>query len=85
MKNYIVLSGMWIASMYVGSLIGPSVAGLLVDAYGFAWTTIVFFGLYSFITIVDICILTFSVWKSMIYGRLSKAVCKDTESLPLLE
>ena len=58
---------MWSASFYIGNFIGPTVAGFLVDAYGFKWTTMVFFGMYGFILLVDIFELTYNVKK-----------CKDT-------
>ena len=35
------LIGMWSSSYYLGNFLGPTVGGLLVDAYGFAWTAIV--------------------------------------------
>ena len=71
---------MWSASRYFGSFIGPTVAGFIVDAYGFALTTVVFFWLVCFITIVDIVELTCIVWQSKITN-----VSKNTEVLPLLE
>ena len=55
---------MWSASFYIGNFIGPTVSGFLVDAYGFEWTTIVFFSLYAFILVTDIFELTFNLWKS---------------------
>ena len=78
---------MWSASFYIGNFIGPTVAGFLVDAYGFEWTTIVFFGLYCFILIVDVCELTFNVRQSKIHSIYEKMtnVTEKTESLPLLE
>ena len=75
---------MWSASRYFGSFIGPTVAGFLVDAYGFVWTTIVFFWLFCVITIVDICHLTFIVWQSNLYGKMTN-VTKNTQSMPLLK
>lgn len=55
---------MWSASFYIGNFVGPTAAGLLVDAYGFEWTTVVFFSFNCFILLVDIFELTFDVRKS---------------------
>ena len=79
--------GMWSASFYIGNFIGPTVAGFLVEAYGFEWTTIVFFGLYAFILVVDICELTYNWRQSKLhngYERL-RNVTEVNERLPLLE
>ena len=67
---------MWSASFYIGNFIGPTVSGFLVDAYGFEWTTIVFFGLYTFILIVDISELTFNLC------RAKRNMYKGYEILP---
>ena len=56
--------GMWSASFYIGNFVGPTAAGFLVDAYGFEWTTVVFFSFNCFILLVDIFELTFDVRKS---------------------
>ena len=77
---------MWSASFYIGNFIGPTVSGFLVDAYGFEWTTIVFFSLYAFILLVDICELTYNVRQSKRnngYERLSN-INDANESMPLL-
>ena len=55
------LIGMWSSSFYLGNFLGPTVGGLLVDAYGFAWTTIVFFFLYCFMIIVNLCELIYAI------------------------
>ena len=39
--NRIVI-GLWSSSFYLGAFLGPSIAGFLVDAYGFEWTTVIF-------------------------------------------
>ena len=56
--------GMWSASFYIGNFIGPTAAGFLVDAYGFEWTTVVFFSFNCFILLVDIFELSFHMKKS---------------------
>ena len=55
---------MWSASFYIGNFIGPTAAGFLVDAYGFEWTTVVFFSFNCFILLVDIFELSCNVKKS---------------------
>jgi hypothetical protein len=36
---------MWSASFYLGNFLGPTVAGFLVEAYGFRQSTVVFFSI----------------------------------------
>ena len=78
---------MWSASFFFGNFIGPTVSGFLVDAHGFEWTTMVFFGLYGFILLVDVCELSYNVKKSqdsLTYERVTDDRLSD-ENLPLLE
>ena len=75
---------MWSASFYIGNFIGPTVAGFLVDAYGFEWTTMVFFGVYVFISSVDIGELTFNVWKSKRSRHRGYEIIKEDENKTLL-
>ena len=63
--------------MYFGSFIGPTVAGFLVDAYGFEWTTVLFFGLYCCIMIADLCELIYDVWQSKMHERMTNTVTKN--------
>ena len=86
--------GMWSASFYIGNFIGPTAAGFLVDAYGFEWTTVVFFSLYGFILLVDIFELSFNVKKTkeaLSYDKMEKRETQNNnnetndEKLPLLE
>ena len=83
----VFVPGMWSASFYIGNFIGPTVAGFLVDAYGFQWTTIVFFGLYGFILIVDICELSYNIIKSRTHVQYEniEGVTQSNEKLPLLD
>ena len=78
---------MWSASFYIGNFIGPTVSGFLVDAYGFEWTTIVFFGLYGFILVVDICELSYNIRKSRTHVQYENIEGRthSTETLPLLK
>jgi len=94
LNTYIMISGMWSASFYIGNFIGPTAAGFLVDAYGFEWTTVVFFSLYGFILLVDIFELSFNVKKTkeaLSYDKMEKRETQNNnneindEKLPLLE
>ena len=44
--KYRIVTGLWSSSFYLGAFLGPSIAGFLVDAYGFEWTTVIFAILY---------------------------------------
>ena len=67
---------MWSASFYIGNFIGPTASGFLVDAYGFEWTTTVFFSIYALILITNLIELTFNIWKS------KRNVHRGYETLP---
>ena len=51
-KTYIL--GVWTLSFFLGSAVGSTLSGFLVDAYGFEWTTVVFFAIYCIILVVDV-------------------------------
>jgi len=50
---------MWSSSFYFGNFVGPTVAGIMVESFGFRSTTLVFFSLYLFIILVDAIELTY--------------------------
>ena len=56
-KNQIIdisfYSGMWSSSFYLGNFLGPTVAGIMVENFGFQLTTLIVFSLFIFIIIVD--------------------------------
>ena len=54
---------MWSTSFYLGNFLGPTLAGISVDIYGFRTTTIWFFALLCGILVVDVFELVFSVRK----------------------
>ena len=54
---------MWSTSFYLGKFLGPTLAGISVDNYGFRTTTIWFFALLCGILVVDFFELIFSVRK----------------------
>ena len=64
------IPGMWSTSFYLGNFVGPTGAGVLVDNFGFRSTTIVFFGIYTFILLVDFIELGFSI-------RINRKVSKE--------
>ena len=55
---------MWSTSFYLGNFLGPTLAGISVDSFGFRATTVGFFALLCAILVVDICELLFSVRRS---------------------
>ena len=61
--TYLLISGMWQSSFYFGNFLGPTIAGFLVDAYGFRKASIVFFSLFVAVLFVDLGELTYNVKK----------------------
>ena len=41
----------------LGNFIGPTASGFVVEAYGFEWTTVIFFGIVLFLVLVNVCTL----------------------------
>ena len=54
-------SGMWSTTFYLGSFLGPTIAGFLVDAKGFRFSTIPSFVLCILILVVDIVELAYNI------------------------
>jgi hypothetical protein len=52
---------MWSSSFFLGNFVGPTVSGILVDNYGFRWTTVVFFVIYCINIGVDTLELIYTV------------------------
>lgn len=44
---------MWLASFYFGLFVGPTSAGIFVEAWGFKFTTLQFFVVYILSIIID--------------------------------
>ena len=59
-----IILGMWSCTFYLGNFLGPTLAGLAVEKYGFRATTIGFFALDSGIILVDLVELYFSFKRS---------------------
>ena len=62
-KIYVL--GVWTLSFFLGSAVGSTLSGFLVDAYGFEWTTVVFFAIYCIILVADLFELSFNLKQSM--------------------
>ena len=58
-KTYVL--GVWTLSFFLGNSVGSTLSGFLVDAYGFQWTTVVFFAFYCIMLVVDVFELLFNV------------------------
>ncbi len=59
----------------MGGFLGPTIAGFLVDAYGFRSTTILYWALYLVAIVIDACDLGYNVKmgnnkKSLEYQKL---------------
>ena len=75
--------GMWSSSCYIGNFIGPTVSGFLVEAYGFAWTSLVLFGVYVLILMIDIFELLYVLKKFKTNNEIERFSHKHTEKTPL--
>ena len=53
LNTYIIISGMWTTSFYLGNFVGPTTAGFLVESLGFRVTTMAFFAIYLAMAVVD--------------------------------
>ena len=62
-RTYLMISGIWSASFYFGSFLGPTVSGILVEQLGFQMVTFIFVILYCInilIDLMDLCCNKFS-------------------------
>ena len=78
-KIYVL--GVWTLSFFLGSAVGSTLSGFLVDAYGFEWTTVVFFAIYCIMLVVDVFELLFNVRQSMhqpSYKEIPNSMHSDT-------
>ncbi len=50
---------MWSSSFYLGSFAGPTFSGILVDYFGFRWTTMLYFCIFCIMIAVDAFELAF--------------------------
>lgn len=61
LSTYLLMSGLWSGTLYLGGFLGPTVAGLMVDAFGFRTTTILYWALYLLAIVVDVGDLAYNV------------------------
>ena len=66
---------MWSTAFYFGNFLGPTLAGISVEAYGFRTTTVAFFILFCGSLIIDFIELAYNVKVS------NKSVRKGYEEL----
>merc|ERR1712108_55881 len=51
--TYLLISGTWTSSLYLGCFAGPTLAGFMVERIGFRHTTILFWAVYLAILLAD--------------------------------
>ena len=49
-----MISGIWLSAWSLGNFVGPTIAGELVDKFGFEWTCLAFGVLFCVVIIKDI-------------------------------
>ena len=49
-----MISGLWLSAFSLGNFIGPTIAGELVERYGFQYASFVFFILFTLVLIKDV-------------------------------
>ena len=60
-KVYVLVSGMWTFSFYLGIFVGPTFGGIFVDYYGFRTTATGMFFVCCFSVLIDLVELCFSI------------------------
>ena len=53
-NTHLMISGLWLSAFSLGNFVGPTVAGALVEKYGFQWTTLAFVILFVVVIFKDI-------------------------------
>ena len=53
-KRILIILGMWLSGFSLGNFIGPTIAGILVEAKDFRFTSLVFFTLYLMLLVIDV-------------------------------
>ena len=61
LSTYLLISGLWSGTLYLGGFLGPTVAGLMVDAYGFRAATTLYWALYLLAILIDAGDLAYNV------------------------
>lgn len=62
--TYLIISGMWSAAWYLSCFLGPTLAGILIDSFGFRQTTVIFVCCFFCILVVDVIELIQALKKS---------------------
>ena len=55
---------MWTASFFLGNFMGPTVAGILVQHFGFRYSTLFFFVINCSVLLIDFAELVYSIRNS---------------------
>lgn len=66
--TFLFLLGLWAASFNLGNFVGPTASGFFVESLGFRTSTMIFFGLYLLVGIVD----SFELFNSMKNDKKAK-------------
>ena len=61
--NNIKLTGTWATSFYLGNFIGPTLAGIITEQFGFRSMTLFFLGSFCITFIMDVIELSFTIEK----------------------
>jgi MFS family permease len=50
---------MWSGSLYFGNFLGPTIAGFLVEAYGFSYTSVLYWAFYLVVLVLDCAVIVY--------------------------
>merc|ERR1711973_24854 len=53
LPTYLLISGLWSSSVYLGAFAGPTIGGFLVEKVGFAQSCVYYVCLFTFSTAMD--------------------------------
>ena len=63
LKSDDFFSGTWSSSFFLGSFLGPTVAGFTVEHFGFRATTFGFVIVYALVLLMDLFELMITIWQ----------------------
>jgi len=61
--TYLLVSSTWSSSFFLGSFLGPTVAGFTVEHFGFRATTFGFVVVYALVLLMDLFELMITIWQ----------------------